>query len=122
MDDSHCRLGCTLGDIIGSPTVVFVLGWKIFGLFLFAKYVLNYARLRLLHRLPALLHKAHEGPVCRAGNLAGDQADTLSLTAFQVGLYGWMAIAQLVLLPAERLHPARDVYWFLIQIGGSWAS
>lgn len=33
-----------MGDIIGSPTVVFVLGWKIFGLFLFAKYMLNYAR------------------------------------------------------------------------------
>ncbi len=40
--DSHCGAGCTLGDIIGSPAVVFLFGWKIFGLFLLAKYVVDY--------------------------------------------------------------------------------
>ena len=45
------------------------------------------------------------------------KADTLSLTAFQVGLYGWMAIMQLVLFPVEHLHPNHAAYWFLMQIG-----
>jgi hypothetical protein len=35
------RAGCTLGDIIGSPAVVFLFSWKLFGLFLYAKFVVN---------------------------------------------------------------------------------
>jgi hypothetical protein len=38
---SHCGAGCTLGDIIGSPAVVFLFSWKLFGLFLYAKFVVN---------------------------------------------------------------------------------
>ena len=45
------------------------------------------------------------------------KADTLSPTAFQVGLYGWMAVMQFMLFPVEGLHPDRAAYWFLMQIG-----
>jgi hypothetical protein len=41
----------------------------------------------------------------------------LSLTAFQVGPYGWVAIMQFVLFPVEKLHPNHAAYWFLMQIG-----
>ena len=37
-----------------------------------------------------------------------------SLTAFEVGLFGWMALMFFVLFPApHHLNPASPVYWFL---------
>jgi hypothetical protein len=116
--DSHCGAGCTLGDIIGSPTVVFVLGWKLFGLFLFAKYVVNYV-LAYLFGIAFQYYsiKPMRGLSVGQGIKEAIKADTLSLTAFQVGLYGWMAIMQLVLFPVEHLHPDQAAYWFLMQIG-----
>ncbi len=115
---SHCGAGCTLGDIIGSPTVVFLLGWKLFGLFLYAKYVLNYILAYILGiGFQYFSIKPMKELSTRQGLLAAIKADTLSLTAFQVGLYGWMAIMQLVLFPGEKLHPDQAAYWFLMQIG-----
>ncbi|GCE03410.1 hypothetical protein KDAU_07390 [Dictyobacter aurantiacus] len=44
------------------------------------------------------------------------KADTLSLTAFEVGLFAWMALSSLVFFhPA--LHPDSPVYWFMMQVG-----
>lgn len=48
--------------------------------------------------------------------MGGDQADTLSLTAFEVGLFGWMALMQLVLFHPS-LEPNEPAYWFMMQIG-----
>jgi hypothetical protein len=45
------------------------------------------------------------------------KADVLSLTAFEVGLFGWMALTVFVLFPGPHLHPNDPVYWFLMQIG-----
>ena len=39
------------------------------------------------------------------------------LTAFEVGLFGWMAIIQHVLFPGPHLHPNQASYWFLMQVG-----
>jgi Domain of unknown function (DUF4396) len=37
---------------------------------------------------------------------------------FEAGLFGWMALATLVLFPApHHLRPDRPVYWFLMQVG-----
>jgi len=44
------------------------------------------------------------------------KADTLSLVAFEVGMFGWMALARLWLLPGE---PAATsiAFWFMMQVG-----
>jgi hypothetical protein len=50
--------------------------------------------------------------------VAALKADTLSLTFFEVGLFGWMALAYFVLFPAPgHLHPDCPGYWLLMQIG-----
>ena len=115
---SHCGAGCTLGDIIGSPAVVFVFGWKLFGLYLFAKYVVNYI-LAYIFGIAFQYYsiKPMQNLSVGQGIKEAIKADTLSLTAFQVGLYGWMAIMQLVLFPGETLHPNYATFWFLMQIG-----
>ncbi len=54
----------------------------------------------------------------REGLKAAAKADVLSLTAFEVGLFGWMALMAFVFYPApHHLHPDTPVYWFLMQIG-----
>jgi hypothetical protein len=51
------------------------------------------------------------------GIVAALKADTLSLTAFEIGLFGWMAVIQLALFTSPHLKPDHVAYWFLMQIG-----
>jgi len=44
------------------------------------------------------------------------KADVLSLTAFEVGLFGWMAIYQ-VGIWEWRLGMVTTVYWWMMQVG-----
>ena len=52
------------------------------------------------------------------GLKAAAKADFISLTFFEVGLFGWMAIFMFVLFPApHQLTPDSAAYWLLMQIG-----
>lgn len=55
----------------------------------------------------------------RKGLVQAAKADVLSLTSFEVGLFGWMALTSFVFFPApHHLHPETAVYWFfLMQVG-----
>lgn len=89
---SHCGAGCTLGDII-AEFAIYGLGLTIAGQALYAEYIGDYI-------------------------LAAAKADILSLSAFEVGLFGWMAVQAFALFPApHHLHPNSPVYWFGMQIG-----
>lgn len=114
---SHCGAGCTLGDII-AEFAVFFLGWEVAHRALYAEYVADYV-------LAVLLGLAFQyfaiapmrGLGLREGIVAAAKADILSLTAFEVGLFGWMALSSFVFFPAPHLHPDSAAYWFLMQIG-----
>jgi hypothetical protein len=45
------------------------------------------------------------------------KADFLALSAFEIGLFGWMAIMQLVLFPSPHLPTNSAAFWFLMQAG-----
>ena len=51
----------------------------------------------------------------RAGLWASLKADTISLTAFEIGLFGWMAVSHFLLFP--WLLPNNPTYWFMMQVG-----
>jgi len=54
----------------------------------------------------------------RDGLMAALKADTLSLTFFEVGLFGWMALMFFVFFAGpSHLHPYSPAYWLLMQIG-----
>ena len=53
----------------------------------------------------------------RAGIIAALKADALSLTSFEIGLFGWMAVMQLGSFTAPHLTPDHAAYWLLMQIG-----
>ena len=49
------------------------------------------------------------------GIKAAVKADTLSLTSWQVGMYGWMAIVTFLIFGRE-LDKTGPVFWFMMQI------
>ena len=53
----------------------------------------------------------------RAGRGLAAKADFLALSAFEVGLFGWMAIMQLVLFTSPHLTTDHAAFWFLMQAG-----
>jgi hypothetical protein len=114
---SHCGAGCTLGDVV-AEFVVFGLGATIAGTALFAEYIGDFAlaiALGLAFQFFAIAPMRELG--VRDGITAAAKADLLSLAAFEVGLFGWMALMSFVFFPAPHLHPDSPVYWFLMQIG-----
>jgi hypothetical protein len=114
---SHCGGGCTLGDII-AETLIFALGISLFGATIWASFVLDYAfalalgiafQFAAIHAMTRLPFRT---TVARAA-----KADVLSLTAFEVGLFTWMALMFWVFFPDPHLEPNQALYWFLMQVG-----
>jgi hypothetical protein len=52
-----------------------------------------------------------------AGIAAAIKADTLSIVAFQAGMYAWMAVVYFLLFPAPHLEPVNPVFWLMMQVG-----
>lgn len=114
---SHCGAGCTLGDIIGAA-LVFLLGLKLAGLALWPEYIVDFGLAYLLGVVFQYFSIAPmRGLGLKDGIVAALKADTLSLIAFEIGLFGWMALVQLVFFPLYHLHANTAAYWFLMQIG-----
>lgn len=115
---SHCGAGCTLGDIL-AEFVIFGLGAAIAGQAVYAEMAGDYlaaVALGIVFQYFAIAPM--RGLSLRKGLTEAAKADVLSLTAFEVGLFGWMALTAFVLFPApHHLHPDSPVYWFLMQVG-----
>ncbi len=50
------------------------------------------------------------------GLVAAVKADTLSIAAFQVGMYGWMLIMHYVLFPMPHLEANQPLFWMMMQV------
>ncbi len=115
---SHCGAGCTLGDIIAEFSI-FWIGLTIAGEAVFVEYIGDYVlavALGLVFQYFAIAPM--RGLSFRKGIVAAAKADILSLSAFEVGLFGWMALQNFVFFPApDHVHPDSAVYWFLMQLG-----
>ncbi|OBB35718.1 DUF4396 domain-containing protein [Mycobacterium sp. 852002-51961_SCH5331710] len=114
---SHCGAGCTLGDIIAA-TAVFLLGLELWGRALWPEMIGDYVAalaLGILFQYFAIAPMRGLGP--RKGLVAAAKADVLSLTTFEVGLFGWMALMSFVFFRSAPVHPDSPVYWFMMQIG-----
>jgi len=113
---THCGSGCTLGDLISEWFVVLV-PIALFGRHLFGTWALDYlAAFALGIAFQYFTIKPMRQLSVGAGLKAALKADTASLTAWQVGMYGWMAIAIFVLFGHE-LPKTSPVFWFMMQIG-----
>lgn len=114
---THCGSGCVLGDLIAEWTV-FAAGLTLAGFALPVEYPFDYVLALswgILFQYYVIQPMRHL-PV-REGLKRAAKADFLALSAFEVGLFGWMAIMQLVLFPAPHLPTDTAAFWFLMQVG-----
>lgn len=112
---THCGSGCTLGDIIAEWLLV-AFPVVLFGHKLFGSWAVDYGLAFLLGiAFQYFTIAPMRGLSFKDGLVAAVKADTLSLTAWQIGMYGWMAIATFLLFGHEI--PKTDpVFWFMMQL------
>ncbi|HKK13249.1 MAG TPA: DUF4396 domain-containing protein [Gammaproteobacteria bacterium] len=112
---SHCGAGCTLGDIAGEWTLAAgALVW--FGSTLATSYAVDFAYaygFGILFQYVAIVPMRGLRPW--QGIVEAVKADTLSLVAWQLGMYGWMAVTQLWLFQ-PRLEAHQPLFWFMMQV------
>ncbi len=128
---SHCGAGCTLGDIaaeflaLAFPVLAVATGWK--WLFpaghegkIFAVWVLDFILAFVIGVVfQYFTIKPMRNLSVAQGLIQAVKADALSLTAWQVGMYGLMALAQFALfIPVwhAEVTPATAAFWFTMQL------
>jgi hypothetical protein len=113
---THCGSGCTLGDIVAELAAA-VVPLSIFGHHIFGSWIYDYVLALAFGILfQYLTIKPMKELSRKAGLKAAFKADVLSLTAWQVGMYGWMAIATFAIFHGE-IPKSSPVFWFMMQIG-----
>jgi hypothetical protein len=112
---THCGSGCVLGDIL-SEWFIFFVPFTLFGQPIFGAWVLDYIlafSFGIVFQYFTIKPMRQLTP--KEGLIAALKADTLSLTAWQVGMYGWMAIATFVIF-GQEIPKTSPVFWFMLQI------
>jgi hypothetical protein len=120
---THCGSGCTLGDLI-SEWMVFVfpqiLIWFGYGtLFshpVFASWVLDFVLafiFGIAFQYFTIVPMRKLSPM--RGIIEAVKADALSLIAWQIGMYGWMAIVIFGLF-GHDLAKTSPVFWLMMQV------
>jgi hypothetical protein len=115
---SHCGAGCTLGDLIAEWTI-YAFALTVAGRSLLAEYIGDYTlalAFGIVFQYFAIAPMRGLG--LRDGLKAAARADFVSLTAFEIGLFGWMALMAFVFFPARhQLMASAPAYWLLMQGG-----
>jgi hypothetical protein len=114
---AHCGAGCVLGDIV-ADWIVYGAGWTIAGRAVWLEMILGYGLALLFGIAFQYLNIAPmTGEWGLDSFIKAVKADILSLTSFEVGLFGWMAIYNLTFYSSPELTPVSSIYWFMMQIG-----
>ena len=124
---SHCGAGCTLGDLVaewlafGLPGIAVMFGWQsLFAEKTFAVWIVDF----LLAFIFGVFFQYFTIKPMRdlsagAGLLAAIKADAASIAAWQVGMYGVMALLQFGWLKPRfgAIAPVDSPeFWFLMQL------
>ena len=113
---SHCGAGCMLADVACEFWIA-AAGITLLGSALWAEYTIDFAAawaLGIVFQYFAIQPMRHL-PVGQA-LVAAIKADTLSILAFQIGMYAWMALVFFRLFPHPHLTPFEPQYWLMMQI------
>jgi len=110
----HCGAGCTLADLIG-PFLFAAMGFEVFGSLVYGEWTLDYilalltgVSFQYMALAPML---GQSGPAIWWRAL---KVDFFSLTAWQLGMYGWMALV--IFAWIGHLRPDHIAFWFMMQL------
>jgi len=123
----HCGSGCTLGDIIAESIALFFPVTAVwFGLHtlfdekMFAVWVFDYVLAFIFGiAFQYFTIVPMRGLSPGKGLMQATKADFLSLTSWQIGMYGFMAFSHFYLFAVvlnHKLEVASVEFWFLMQI------
>lgn len=113
---SHCGAGCALADIC-VEFAVFGFGLTLLGSALWASYLYDLVAAWALgivfqyYSIKPMREISAGGAI-----LAAIKADTLSILAFQLGMYALMAVTHFWLFPAPHLRADQPAYWLMMQL------
>lgn len=124
---THCGAGCMIGDMLAEwlafffPVISVWFGWHtLFDDKMYAVWVLDFVFaffLGIVFQYFAIVPMRGLSP--GKGIVAALKADTLSLASWQIGMYGFMAFAQLYVyghLFGKRAEVDTPEFWFAMQI------
>ncbi|MGL4806177.1 MAG: DUF4396 domain-containing protein [Bacteroidales bacterium] len=113
----HCGAGCTLADIIGESFTglhpIFIGGSFLIGAWGF-DYILALI-IGVYFQYAAIREMDSKIPIQKAIEKAA-KADFLSLTSWQIGMYGWMAISIFIINDGYQYSKTSVDFWFNMQI------
>lgn len=112
---AHCGSGCTLGDLVAEWFVVLV-PFTLFRRALYGTWALDFvAAFGFGIAFQYFTIAPMRGLGLRAGLVAALKADAASLCAWQLGMYGWIALVVFVLFGRE-LEKTSPEFWFMMQL------
>lgn len=112
----HCGAGCTLADIIGEWFTFFV-PLSIGGSFIAGQWTLDYLLALVIGvffqyaAIRPMEHLSRRATIGKAFKI-----DFLSLTSWQIGMYGWMAVVMFVMYRGMPFPRNSWEFWFMMQI------
>lgn len=112
----HCGAGCTLADLIGE-WFTFYVPISIGGSMLAGQWILDFILALLLgiyFQYAAIRGMEKISPAKALSRAV--KADFFSLTAWQIGMYGWMAIVIFAIRQGTPLSKTTWTFWFMMQI------
>ena len=113
---THCGAGCSLGDIL-AEWIHYAAPFTIAGVTLLGAWALDFAfafALGIAFQYFTIVPMRNL-PFGK-GLRQAIQADALSLSAWQIGMYGWMALMRFAVFGRD-IPVNTPVFWFLMQIG-----
>lgn len=114
VDTLHCGAGCSLADLIG-PWIFLLIPFTLFNHLIFGEWVLDFIIALLIG---ATFQYAAIAPMRKEKGfkvwIQALKIDFFSLTSWQIGMYGWMAICTFVLF--GKLPVTTPEFWFMMQI------
>jgi hypothetical protein len=115
---SHCGAGCMIADVV-TEFAIAASGLVILRSVLWTEYMFDFAAawaLGIIFQYFAIRPMRQDLSAAGAV-MAAIKADTLSILAFQVGMYAWMALVYFRLFTAPHLTPFDPRFWLMMQIG-----
>ena len=114
---SHCGAGCMIADVV-SEFWIAAAGVTLLGSALWAGFAIDFVAawaLGIVFQYWAI--KPMRAGISVGGAIwAAIKADTLSIAAFQVGMYAWMALVYFKLFPGPHLTAFDARYWVMMQV------
>ncbi len=111
----HCGSGCTLGDFV-SEFFLIMVPVTLFGSALYGSWLVSFCFafiIGIIFQYYAI--KPMKNLSSSQAILVAFKADTLSLIFWQVGMYGWMAIADFLIFH-RKLEVNDPVFWLMMQV------